>query len=594
MKIAIGRSSERFAANLEQLKKESARQIKRSFDSIVTIRDFLSRTEFIDESKRYSTLVSKLDSVEKRLSTFEDLLNERVGKLIREYDKLKGEVDALAKERNIYKALYDLSMDIMSQRDLGDILSSIVQTTGEILSCNQVHLRLVDEAGSDLLEYKWWSRTGGEKFAPLRQVIDTVLATGDIVCIHCPEEIDEGIICLPLSNGDETFGVIYIHRSDQPFERFDVELLKTISAKISVTVESNRLFSDLEESRQSLVEDLREKYDFDEIIGQSPEIARVLAVVADVAETESAVLIEGDSGTGKELLARALHFNSPRKNNPFVTINCAAIPETLLESELFGYEKGAFTGAVQRKPGRFELADGGTILLDEIGDLPPVLQVKLLRFLQSGEFEPLGSTSVGHADVRIISATKRDLAKMVETGEFRDDLYYRIHVIAIKLPLLARRKGDVEVLSHYFLKTYAEKNSKNVNGIDETAMNYLRAYQYPGNIRELENIIERAVVLCKGDTITVDDLPDTVRRCGIPDMKEPTNQTELKELKRKIWKDMIEPLEMKFALRLLEECGGNISAAARRGGMHRRQFQRILKRQDRTRGVPREQRLEKS
>jgi len=577
MKIAIGRSSERFAANLEQLKKESARQIKRSFDSIVTIRDFLSRADSIDESKHYTTLVSKLDSVEKRLSTFEESLNDRVGKLIREYDKLKSEVDALAKERNIYKALYDLSVDITSQGDLGNVLPSIVKTTAEILTCDNVVLQISDDNGSVLLEYCWPTKSSGEKFAPSKQIVDTVLITGNVVSISSEEESEENIVCLPLIAGEESVGVIYVNRIEKEFGQFDIELLRTISAKISVTVESNRLFSDLEDSRITLVEDLRDKYVFDEIIGNSPEMARVLATVADVAESESAVLIEGESGTGKELLARAIHFNSPRKDKPFITINCGAIPETLLESELFGYEKGAFTGAVQKKPGRFELADKGTILLDEIGELPPVLQVKLLRFLQSGEFEPLGSTSVKHADVRILSATKRDLARMVETGEFRDDLYYRINVIAIRLPSLAERKGDIEILARHFLSMYASKNSKDVTDIDSAALNFLRGYHFPGNIRELENIIERAVVLCKGDTLVAEDLPEQIRKFGLPDITQPANITELKELKRNLWKKFMDPVEREFVLRLLDECGGNISAAARQARMHRKQFQRIIK-----------------
>ncbi len=579
MNAAIGRSSERFAANLEQLKKESARQIKRSFDSIVTIKDFLSRTGEIDESKRYTTLVSKFDSVEKRLATFEESLNDRVGKLISEYDKLKTEVDALAKERNIYKALYDLSADITSQRDLGDILPSIIQTTAKIMACDNAALRIADNDSSALFQYNWSSKNGKAKFTPSGQIFEAVLATGNIVSISHDDDPVESIVCLPLISGENVLGAIYVSRKGHPFLQNDFELLQTISAKISVTVESNRLFSDLDESRKSLVEDLREKYDFDEIIGQSPEMARVMATIADVTESDSSVLIEGESGTGKELVARAIHFNSPRKNKPFVAINCGAIPETLLESELFGYEKGAFTGAVQRKPGRFELADGGTILLDEIGELSPVLQVKLLRFLQSGEFEPLGSTSMKHADVRILSATKRDLASMVEKGEFRDDLYYRIHVIAIGIPPLARRKGDIELLANHFLKTYTLKNSKEIKGIDNAALAYIRSYHYPGNVRELENIIERAVVLCKGNTLTGDDLPSqVVKRPGLPSRIQPSTGNELKELKDKMWREFIGPVESEFVKKILDECGGNISAAARLAGMHRRQFQRIIKR----------------
>ncbi len=579
MKAAIGKSSKRFAENLEQLKKESARQIKQSFASIVTIKDFLSETESIESSERYTKLVSKLDSVERRLSRFESSLNDRVGKLIREYDKLKTEVEGLAKERNIYKALYDLPMDISSQRDLGAALPSVVQTTADILSCDNAILQLVDDDGSIRLQYESSKKNvSGEKYEPSKQVSDAVLATGDPVCIHTSENSSKSTVCLPLKSGDTVMGLLHVVMSDQTFRQFDLDLLKSISEKIAVSVESNRLFTDLEESRESLIEDLREKYQFDEIVGNSPEMARVLATVADVAGTESTVLIEGESGTGKELLARAIHFNSRRKDKPFVAINCAAIPETLLESELFGYEKGAFTGAVVRKPGKFELADNGTVFLDEIGELSPILQVKLLRFLQSGEFELLGATSVKHANVRIISATKRDLGKMIEAGEFRDDLYYRINVIAIKLPPLAKRTGDIEHLANHFLGICTKKNSKNIESIDEIAISYLKSYRFPGNIRELENIIERAVVLCKSNTLSSNDLPDQVKCFGMPASAEPSNIRELNELKKKLWREVVEPVERNFALRLLDTSGGNISAAARLGGLHRKQLQRILKR----------------
>lgn len=517
--------------------------------------------------------------MERRLSRFESSLNDRVGKLIREYDKLKTEVEGLAKERNIYKALYDLPMDISSQRDLGAALPSVVQTTADILSCDNAILQLVDDDGSIRLQYESSKKNvSGEKYEPSKQVSDAVLATGDPVCIHTSENSSKSTVCLPLKSGDTVVGLLHVVRSDQTFRQFDLDLLKSISDKIAVTVESNRLFTDLEESRESLIEDLREKYQFDEIVGNSPEMARVLATVADVAGTESAVLIEGESGTGKELLARAIHFNSQRKDKPFVAINCAAIPETLLESELFGYEKGAFTGAVVRKPGKFELADNGTVFLDEIGELSPILQVKLLRFLQSGEFELLGATSVKHADVRIISATKRDLGKMIEAGEFRDDLYYRINVIAIKLPPLAKRTGDIEHLANHFLRLYARKNSKNIESIDESAISYLKSYRFPGNIRELENIIERAVVLCKSNTLSSNDLPDQVKCFGMQASAEPSNIRELNELKKKLWREVVEPVERNFALRLLDTSGGNISAAARLGGLHRKQLQRILKR----------------
>ncbi|UCE66864.1 MAG: sigma 54-interacting transcriptional regulator [Candidatus Zixiibacteriota bacterium] len=578
MKATIGKTSEKFAANLKQLKKESATQIKRSFDSISTLKDYLTETREKERPRQYTVLNEKIDSVEKKLSGFEDSLNTRVAKLIREYDKLKSSVEYLSKERDIYKTLYEFSIDVTSERDLRSVLKRVVQTTTEILACDYASLQITGEEGEIIFKYdSSLKSSSNNKYKFSKPIADAVLSTGDPISI----DADDGggnIICVPLKTGEDILGILYSVRNDSGFTKFDLDLLQTMTGKIAISVESERLFSALEDYGESLIEDLREKYDFEEIKGSSPQIRKVLATVADVAETESAVLIEGESGTGKELLARALHYNSARKDHPFVAINCAAIPETLLESELFGYEKGAFTGAVGRKPGKFEIADKGTIFMDEIGELSPLLQVKLLRFLQSHEFEPLGSTTLKRADVRIISATKKDLMKMVETGEFRDDLYYRINVIAINLPPLSRRKGDVETLAYHFLRVYAEKNDKQISSLSETALNYLKSYRYPGNIRELENIIERAVVLCKGDILTPNELPDTVIRNGLKYERIPNTHKELNDYKKELWEKTIVPLERNFAINLLESSGGNISAAARMGGMHRKQFQRILNR----------------
>jgi transcriptional regulator with GAF, ATPase, and Fis domain len=578
MKATIGKTSEKFAANLKQLKKESATQIKRSFDSITTLKDFLTETKEKEKPRHYSKLSEKIDSVEKRLSGFEDSLNTRFAKLIREYDKLKSSLEYLSKERDIYKTLYEFSMDVTSERDLRSVIKGVVQTTTEILACDYASLQIMGDDGGIVFKYNLAMKNGSNgkhKFS--RQIADAVLSTGDPVRIDAGNE-SGNIICVPLKSGDDVLGMLYSVRYESDFTESDLELLQTITDKIAISVESEMLFSALEDYRETLIEDLRSKYNFDEIIGVSPQITKILATVADVAETESAVLIEGESGTGKELLARALHNNSARKDHPFVAINCAAIPETLLESELFGYEKGAFTGAVGRKPGKFELADKGTIFMDEIGELSPLLQVKLLRFLQSHEFEPLGSTELKRADVRIISATKKDLMEMVESGGFRDDLYYRINVIAINLPPLSKRKGDIETLVYHFLRVYSEKNDKQISSISETALNYLKSYRYPGNIRELENIIERAVVLCKGDVLTPNELPDTVRRTALKYERIPNTLKELNDYKKELWEKTVLPLERDFAANLLESSGGNISAAARLGGMHRKQLQRILNR----------------
>jgi len=469
---------------------------------------------------------------------------------------------------------------VASQKDIREILPEIIQAVADILSCDHAILQVVGDDGKLRHQYNTSSKSGNiGKFTPSKQISDAVLNTGDPVMIESASDPDLGCsLCVPLKSGDEVTGLLYAFRLKSSFTKSDMELLKVLSERIWLSVEPVLLSSELHESESVLMNDLREKCRFDEIIGNSPEMAKVLSVVADVADSESAVLIEGESGTGKELLARALHFNSRRRDNPFVTINCAAIPETLLESELFGYEKGAFTGAVARKLGKFEQANGGTVFLDEIGELSPLLQVKLLRFLQSHEFEPLGSTSVKLADVRIISATKKDLGKLVETAEFRDDLFYRINVIAIKLPPLVERTGEIDLLAEHFLIKYAQKNNKNIRSIDQSAIAFLKCYNFPGNVRELENIIERAVVLCKGDTLTINELPDSVRRKNHDKAEPPATIKELNELKRRLWRETVLPLETDFALRLLEKSDRNISEAARLGGLHRKQLQRILKR----------------
>jgi DNA-binding NtrC family response regulator len=256
-----------------------------------------------------------------------------------------------------------------------------------------------------------------------------------------------------------------------------------------------------------LKEQLREKYKFDSIISQSGEMEEVLNTAARVAKSKATVLIRGESGTGKELIAKAIHFGSDRKDKPMITVNCAALSENLLESELFGHEKGSFTGAIGQRIGRFEQADGGTLFIDEVGDIPLQTQVKLLRALQFGEFERVGGTQTIKVNVRVITATNRNLEDLIQKGLFREDLFYRINVITILLPALRERKTDIPILIRHFLEKYAGENGKNIKGISKQAQDYLMRYHFPGNIRELENIIERAVVMARDEVITTNDLP---------------------------------------------------------------------------------------
>ncbi len=265
-----------------------------------------------------------------------------------------------------------------------------------------------------------------------------------------------------------------------------------------------RIRKDRERVLESLVE---EKYNFENIIGNSKAFQDVLKIVKQVAPTDATVLITGESGTGKEIIANVIHLNSKRAKNPLVKVHCAALPETLLESELFGHEKGAFTGAVARKKGRFELADSGTIFLDEIGEISPNVQVKLLRVLQEHEFERVGGEESIKVDIRVIAATNRNLKQLVEEGKFREDLYYRLNIINIHIPPLRERKEDIPLLINYFLNYYNKKYNKNIEGIREEALIAFQNYKWPGNVRELQNLMENLVILCNSKYITKDILP---------------------------------------------------------------------------------------
>jgi transcriptional regulator with PAS, ATPase and Fis domain len=296
------------------------------------------------------------------------------------------------------------------------------------------------------------------------------------------------------------------------------------------------------------------------IIGESPPMREIFELLALAAPTDATVLLLGETGTGKELIAWAIHQNSQRRGGAFVVVNCAAIPENLLESDLFGHEKGAFTGAVNRKIGRFALAHGGTIFLDEIGEMPISIQAKILRVLQSKEFEPVGSHRTQKVDVRIIAATNRSLADEVREGRFREDLFYRLNVVTLTLPPLRQRPEDIPILAYYFFETYTRKNARDIHEIDPAALNLLRTYKWPGNIRELENIMERAVIFCTGKTLTAEYLPDMVRAKRLP--AEPADGFNQHE-------PSLMELERELIFRTLEKVGNNRQQAAQVLGISR-------------------------
>jgi len=350
-------------------------------------------------------------------------------------------------------------------------------------------------------------------------------------------------------------GVLMAEHNGEPKES-DRELISVTASLIAQNLRVENAIDDerkrLAEETSHLRQELREKYDFSQIIGNSSPMRHVYDQVTQVARSNATVLLRGESGTGKELIAQAIHYNSLRARQPFVKVNCAALPETLIESELFGYEKGAFTGAERLKKGRFELADGGTIFLDEIGDLPPQTQIKLLRVLQEREFERLGGTETIKVNVRIITATNKNLENAIADGVFREDLFYRLNVFTIFLPPMRERKADILLLAEHFLARYEKEHGKNIKRISTPAIDMLTSYHFPGNVRELENVIERAVLVCDSNVIHGHHLPPTLQTAEV-------SGTET----RGSLDAAVEAFERDLIQDALKSSSGNVAKAAR-------------------------------
>ncbi len=590
--------------SVQTLKLSGSRNLKSIFRDLLSLKESLIQLSSIDLSKKVAEAIegslSFLDNIERKAATLENSISENILKLNQEYQRFKSESKELEDERRRFKTLYELSDIIYSERDVNVLLEEVVDSIIQITSCERCFLKIFDQGKNEKLALAKGADNAGhskieekkEAEHPKENLIEKIMEesaeTGNAICISQllvsnPDEEREdsspnmvSILCFPLKVKDKVLGVVYLDdaKADSFFTPDDAALLTSLGERVGVALENNLLFTELKESQEKLLEDLRGRFKFDEILGNSPQMVEVLKTVADVADTDATVLIEGESGTGKELLARAIHFNSNRSKKPFVPINCAAIPETLLESELFGYEKGAFTGAEQRKQGKFDVANGGTIFLDEIGEMSPILQVKILRFLQSRQFEPLGSNKIKKSDVRIIAATNKDLLSLVKENKFREDLFYRINVINIKLPPLRERRLDIAPLAESFAVKFGKKNGKKIKGIDREALNILNHYSFPGNIRELENIIERAVILAQGEWITKKDLPPVIFEGNDFDykIKVPQNYGELKALKKKA----IEEIERSFLNHILSKHHHVISKAAEEARMHRVELHRLI------------------
>jgi DNA-binding NtrC family response regulator len=292
---------------------------------------------------------------------------------------------------------------------------------------------------------------------------------------------------------------------------FDYITKPVLPSELLIFVEKALKYKNLEEENNRLKKELRGRYHYKNIVGTSKVIKKIYDLIEKVSDTDGTVLITGASGTGKELIARSLHYNSQRSDKPMVVINCGAIPETLLESELFGHEKGAFTGAYKKRIGRFEMANGGTIFLDEIGEMSPALQIKLLRVLQEQQFERVGATKTLHVDLRFIAATNKNLTTAINMEKFREDLYYRLNVIPIKVPSLKQRRSDIPLLIDFFLKKFQKGKREKITGFSQAAMDAIWAYDWPGNVRELENVVKRLTILSEGPVVSLDDLPENIQ-----------------------------------------------------------------------------------
>ncbi len=356
-------------------------------------------------------------------------------------------------------------------------------------------------------------------------------------------------------------------------------LLKPIKMdEVELVIEKALLHADLINENRKLREEIKSLYGVDNIISRDQKMIEIMGIIRQVADSKATVLIEGESGTGKELVARAIHLNSQRASSPFIVVNCSAIPKELLESELFGHEKGAFTGAEKRKIGSFEMAHRGTLFLDEIGEMPKDLQVKILRAIEGYRFRRVGGSEEIDVDVRLISATNRDLRSAVAQGEFREDLFYRLNIVPIKLPSLRERKGDIPLLVSHFIEKYRKEIKGKAIEISESALKALESYSWPGNVRELENCILRAILLARSNRIEADDLPLEVRgEEGRVLQIIPKDSEELKRMKWQLRRKAEDELEMAFLKEALKRNRGNISKTALDVKMDRRQLQNLIR-----------------
>ncbi|MCD6489118.1 MAG: sigma 54-interacting transcriptional regulator [Thermodesulfobacterium sp.] len=485
-------------------------------------------------------------------------------------------------------ALFEISKILSSSFDLKNNLHRALKTISEILDMQRATITLYDHDTNTLQIAVAYGLTDDQiakgKYSVGEGIVGKVFQTGESIIVpnigkeplflnRTGARIKKdniSFLCVPLKIGDEVLGILSVDRifSSEIDLKEDIRVLNIIATLITQYLKLYQLFNREKTEREKLTLELKKRYSLRNVIGISDKMQEVFRTALKAAKTKATILLTGESGTGKELIAKAIHFESNRSKGPFIAINCAAIPENLLEAELFGYEKGSFTGALISKPGKFELTNGGTIFLDEIGDLPLHLQAKLLRVIQDKTFERIGGTKSIKVDIRIIAATNKDLEEMVKDGSFREDLYFRLNVIPIYLPPLRERKEDIPLLIDHFLKKFNKEYGKNIS-ITKDVMERLVNYSWPGNVRELENTIERLIILAEGDRITLNDLPFYIKQA------DDTKITYVK-LKETL-PFQLELIEKQAIKEALKACNNNQTKAAKMLGLTKRQINYKIK-----------------
>ena len=473
-------------------------------------------------------------------------------------------------ERNL-SALVRISRAIGSLRDEESLPWQLLGMTFDVIPAERGAVVLFEDSSTEIRAQVAWDRVSGPDHpVHISKQLVTQAVEGKQLLWNSSQDFGKSadsaaFLCAPMLAEQSVLGILYLESGPEgpSFTRNDLELLAAISALGVIGIRNARQFQQLSSENQRLRAEANLTHD---MVGRSQKMREIYQFIERIAASDSTVLIYGESGTGKELAARAIHKNSARKDRDFVALNCAAITETLLESELFGHEKGAFTSAVNQKKGFLEVAEGGTIFLDEIGELSPVLQAKLLRVLQEREIVRVGGTRPIKIDVRFLAATNKDLKKAVREDRFRADLFHRLNVISLTLPALRERAADIPELAAYFAARYAQKCNRRVSGISEAALHCLMNYDWPGNIRELENAIERAVVVGATERILPDDLPESLQEAGDAG---PSSSLKYHEALRNLKEEMI--------LKALELAGGNMTEAAKSLGVHANYLHRLIR-----------------